>query len=73
MYFFGYGYIVFFASMRSITSFRKTIIFLKNMQVYAILLVDLIMEKIHETRDFTGTNRQAKTNHALVCSGILPI
>ena len=33
-----------------ITSFfRKTIIFLKNILVYAILLVDLIMEKIHET------------------------
>lgn len=31
------------------TSFRKTIIFLKNILVYAILLVDLIMEKIHET------------------------
>ena len=23
--------------------------------------------------DFTGTNRQTKTNHAMVCSGILPI
>ena len=33
----------------AITSFRKTIIFLKNILVYAILLVDLIMEKIHET------------------------
>lgn len=33
----------------SMTSFRKTIIFLKNKQVYAILLVDLFMEKIHET------------------------
>ena len=33
----------------SITSFRKTIIFLKNNLVYAILLVDLFMEKIHET------------------------
>ena len=32
-----------------ITSFRKTIIFLKNEQAYAILLVDLFMEKIHET------------------------
>ena len=32
-----------------ITSFRKTIIFLKNLLVYAILLVDLFMEKIHET------------------------
>ncbi len=32
----------------STTSFRKTIIFLKNIQVYAILLVDLFMEKIHE-------------------------
>ena len=31
------------------TSFRKTIIFLKNEQAYAILLVDLFMEKIHET------------------------
>ena len=30
----------------SITSFRKTIIFLKNILVYAILLVDLFMEKI---------------------------
>ena len=29
-----------------ITSFRKTIIFLKNILVYAILLVDLFMEKI---------------------------
>ena len=32
-----------------VISFRKTIIFLKNIGVYAILLVDLIMEKIHET------------------------
>ena len=30
----------------SIISFRKTIIFLKNLLVYAILLVDLFMEKI---------------------------
>ena len=28
------------------TSFRKTIIFLKNIYIYAILLVDLFMEKI---------------------------
>ncbi len=31
------------------TSFRKTIIFLKNIYSYAILLVDLFMENIDET------------------------
>jgi len=41
---------ILFPSLKApITSFRKTIIFLKNKYVYAILLVDLIMEKIHET------------------------
>ena len=41
--------ILFLSLKAHITSFRKTIIFLKNVQVYAILLVDLFMEKIHET------------------------
>ena len=41
--------ILFLSLKAPITSFRKTIIFLKNIQIYAILLVDLIMEKIHET------------------------
>jgi len=46
----SYVIIFLFLSLETpITSFRKTIIFLKNILVYAILLVDLIMEKIHET------------------------